>query len=360
MAKRSGSSFKECLADYASIYSDIKARKFAKIYLLMGEEAYFIDRLSSVMATDILSEQDREFNLTVVYGRDVTGGQVSELSRAYPMMASHNVVIVKQAQDMKEIEPLVNYCGNTAMMPPSTILVLCYVGKSVDKRSQLYKRIKDFGRIFESMRPRDYEISSWIGDMFRSKGLSIGEKAVAMLVENMGTDLTKINNETDKLITSLGVGVKEVTPADIEANIGISKDFNSFELTKALSQGNGAKAIMVVDYFEKTRNSDNIYGAFSLLFIHYQRIFMLGMMLWDAKRKGLSAPSDADVMRQLKLSSPIFVREYQAALARYNTQKAFAALGLIRRYDMKVKGIEAGSASAAESLKELILKLLTL
>lgn len=361
MAKRTTkASFKGSQEAYSAICSDIRAGNFSPIYLLMGEEPYFIDRITEMIATGVLTEDEREFNLNVVYGRDTTGGQISELAMQYPMMASYNIVIVKHAEDASDLDMLAHYVGNEKAMPSSTILVLCYVGKTMDRRSQLYKRIDNHGRVFESVRPRDYEVGAWVKELFRGKGRVIGDKAVAMLVENLGSELVKIDNEADKLLLSLNSRSGEITPDDIEANVGISKDFNSFELTRALSERNGRRAIMIVDYFEKNRSDSNIYGAFSLIFTHFQRIFSLGIMLWSAKAKGLVPPSDGDVMRQLKLASPVFVREYRGALSYYDTQKAFAALGLIRDYEMKVKGVDAGSATAAESLRELILKILGL
>ncbi len=360
MAKGAKINFKSCMEDQAAIIGDIRRGELSPIYLLLGEEPYSIDRISSVIASEILSAEEREFNLNILYGKDCSGREIVEMARAYPMMASYNIVIVRQAADCSDLEQVSSYAGSMDMMPRSTILVLCYSGKSMDKRSQLYKRIKDFGRVFESVRPREYEIAPWIHSLFKEKGRRIEDKAVAMMAEKLGTDLAKIDMESDKLLTALGSGSGVITPADIQEQIGISKDFNTFELTRALSERNGHRAIMIVNYFEKNRNDGNIYGAFSLLFNHFSRIFTLGMMLWDRGRKQQPPPSDSDIMKQLKLSSPIFVREYRTALGYYSAAKAFTALGLIRKYEMKVKGVEAGSASAAESLRELIIKILAL
>lgn len=360
MAKSTAkASFKQTVEDYHSICTALKGGQYAPVYLLMGEESYYIDAICDLIATTILTPEEREFNQVTIYGKDSNGTAICEAARQYPMMAAYNIVIVKQAQQLAQIEELAHYFGKADMIPRSTILVLCYVGKSMDKRSVLYKRIKEYGTILESISPREYEITPWLYDLFRKKGLTIDDKGAAMLIENLGTNLPKINNEVDKLITSLPQGKRDITPTDIENNIGISKEFNTFELTKALSERNGKKALQIVDYFKRTRN-DNIFSSFILLFNHYERIFTLGMMLWSARRKGQPAPSDSDIMRQLKLTSPIFVREYRAALSHYDTAKSFTALGLIREYDMKCKGVNTGSASTAELLQELILKLLSL
>ena len=238
MAK-SALKFKDSVAQYERIAAEVAARRFSGIYLLMGEESYFIDALSDQLAATILDEAARAFNQITVYGRDSEAGQVINLCRQMPMMGQYQVVILKEAQQLKGLDKLALY---TQKPSPTTILVICHKEKNADKRSAFYKGCAANGTVLESVRPRDYEIAAWLQQFIRQKGFTIDPKALSMLTDHLGTDIAKISNEIRKLTVSLPEGTQRITDADIEANIGISKDFNNFELCKAVVTRDMARA----------------------------------------------------------------------------------------------------------------------
>ena len=247
MAK-SAVKFKDTVSEYERLAREIRSRKFAPVYLLMGEESYFIDSLADLLAATVLDEAARAFNQITVYGRDTEAGQVVNLCRQMPMMGSYQVVILKEAQQLRGIERLSLY---TQKPSPTTILVICHKEKNVDKRSAFYKGCAANGAVLESVRPRDYEIASWLQQFIRERGLTIDAKALSMLTDHLGTDITKISNELHKLTVSLPEGTTRITDADIEANIGISKDFNNFELCKAVVTRDMARALMIAEHFAR-------------------------------------------------------------------------------------------------------------
>ena len=357
MAKSSKKSFKESVADYAALSERIGRRQFAPVYLLMGEEPYFIDMLAERLGETILSPEERAFDQTVVYGRDTEAGAIVNFCRQMPMMGAFQVVIVREAQTLRRIDQLSLY---TSAPSPTTILVLCHKEKGLDKRSQLYKQIEAKGAVFESFAPRDYEIAGWLGDFVRSKGCSIDPKAAAMLTDHLGADISKISNELGKLLTYLPEGTKQITAAHIEQNIGISKDFNNFELTRAMSERNVARAMLIADHFARNPKENPLLVTVSALFTHFQRIFILNYQKWYCRRKGAPMPPDAELARMLKLPTAFFLKEYQQAAALYPNNKVFAILGLLREYDLKSKGMNTGQADGGELLKELLLKIFLL
>lgn len=349
--------FRHSVAEYRRILQELKQGRFSPLYLLMGEEPYFIDRLSGYLAEHVLEESQKSFNLTVLYGRDTTAGDVIAACRRFPMMAERQVVVLKEAQQLRGIDQLAHY----AQAPlGSTLFVLCHKGKALDRRSVLYKKIAGAGVVFESVPARDYEMPDWVLSLFKERGLTIDMKAVSMIVEKLGTDLSKLENETDKLLTGLPEGTRRVTERDVELHIGISKDFNNFELTKALSEKDAVKAMRIADHFAQNPKDNPLVVTIQALFTHFLRIFVMGYLRWTAQKARTPLPSDTELMKRLKLSSTYFVKEYFNAAALYPTRKSFTALGLIRQYDMKGKGMDAGSADNGELLKELILKLLSL
>lgn len=339
---------------FGQVMADIGRRRFAPLYLLMGEEGYFIDKVADRLAETVLGEAERAFCQIVMYGKDSDVGDIINFAKQMPMMGGRQVVIVREAQGLKRIEQLQLY---TQAPSPSTVLVLCHKDKSVDKRSALYKHIKDKGVVLESVRPRDYEIGGWLGDFVRTKGLTIEPRALAMITDHLGTDIAKISNELDKLVTFLPADTKSVTADHVEQNIGISKEFNNFELTRALSERNTARALTIADNFAHDPNPNWYATTLGVVFTHFQRIFILNYQYWQAKRRGAPAPQDADMARMLKLTSAWFLGEYKTAAAAYPNKKVFAILGFIRDYDMRGKGIGGGGASKGELLRELLLKI---
>lgn len=354
-------SFKDVQQKSGEILASLKKGAYAPLYLLMGEEGYYTDKIANYIAANALGEMEREFNQTILYGKDTDGGEVVALCRRYPMMSPRQVVIVKEAQSLKNFEAL----GSYAQKPlESTVLVLCYKGKSVDKRSSAYKQMAAMkgSVILESSTPRDYEMEGWIKALFDTKKAKIEPKAIQMLADHLGTDLQKIDKEVEKLFTRLPEGIPQITATHIEQNIGISKDFNNYELTRALSERDMARALLIADHFAANPKDNPLVVTISTLFGHFQRIVTLGVAKWENQKKGLPAMSgltDMSVASLLKLPSPFFAKEYITASANYPNNKVFAILGWLREYDMKSKGMNTGSADHGELLRELILRIAT-
>ncbi len=356
MAKSEKIRFRDSADQFACIAKDVAEQRFATLYLLMGEEGYFIDRLGEMLASNLLPEEMRAFNQTVVYGKDVEAGAVVNLCRQMPMMGGRQVVIVREAQGMRKIEQLSLY---TQAPGETTVLVLCHKEKNLDKRTPLYKHIAAKGVVFESARPYDNEIGGWLSDEIRRRDRTIEPKALSMIADHLGTDLAKIVHELDKLLTFLPEGTKVITAAHVEQNIGISKDFNNFELTKALSERNRARALMIADHFARNPKDNPLLVTINAMFSHFQRIFIVNYLQWLSKHKGAPAPADSDLGRVLKVN-PFFVGEYRQAAALYPNRKVFVILGLLREYDMKSKGMNTGQASDGDLLRELLLKIFML
>ena len=353
MAK-SAYKFKDSVAAFESLCSEIKARRFAPIYLLMGEESYFIDQLCSLLGDTILSPAEQAFNQITVYGKDSDAGQVVNLCRQMPMMGSYEVVIVKEAQQLRQIEKLSHY---TAKPQPSTILIVCHKEKSVDKRSAFYKQCNAAGVVFESIRPRDYEIGPWLTQFIATKGLRIGNKAVQMLTDHLGCDIAKISNEVDKLVVSLAQGTTEITDRDIEANVGISKDFNNFELCNAVAVQDVKRTMNIADHFARNPKDNPLLVTIMALFGLFRDMFTINYLRWQSQKKGIPFPDDMELMRILKKSNVYAIGELKQQAARWPSSKAFKVLGLLREYDGKSKGIDTGGMTDGELLRELLLKI---
>ncbi len=355
MAKSAKKTFRDSAEEFKLLTAAIQKKKFSPVYLLMGEEPFFIDRLSELLADRILDESERGFNQTVLYGKDAEAGAVVNLCRQVPMMGGKMVVIVREAQQLKKPEQLALY---TQSPLDSTVLVICHKGKNVDKRTPLYKTVLKTGTVFESVPPRDYETGPWLADFIRSRGLTMEAKAGAMMVEHLGTDLSKIANELDKLMTSLPEGTKKITADHVEKNIGISKEFNNFELTRAISEKDIAKAMRIADHFAANPKENPLVVTIGTIFSHFQRIFILNYHRWLARRNGTPMPPEAEMARLMKLPSAFFLKEYQLAANHYPNARVFAIFGWLREYDMKSKGIDGGSAGEGELLRELLMKIM--
>ncbi len=356
-AVKSSGNFKNTLESYNTVMKELRGGVYRGVYLLMGEEPFFIDKISGYIENNILSEEAKGFNLQVVYGGEVAPGEIIQRCRTYPMMPGHNIVIVRDAAALKGIEQLAGYFNAPL---ERCILVLSHKGGTVDKRSAFYKKCAETGCVVESTGPRDYEIGPWLKELFASQGYTIDERAAAMLTDNLGTSLQKIEQEATKLTTRLSPDHKTITVNDIEDNIGISKEFNNFELTRALSEGDMAKALMICDHFARNPKENPLVVTIQMLFTHFQRLFTMGIMIWNARSKRMPPPNDNELMAALKLSSLYFLKEYKNALAIYPTRKSFLAMGAIREYDLKSKGLGgSGTMSDGELLKELVLRIMT-
>ena len=350
--------FRDAYTQYESIVKDIRARKFAPIYLLMGEEGYFIDILTDMLSDSILDESQKAFNQLVIYGKDVENeGIIVNYARQMPMMGGKMVVIVKDAASLRKVENLSLY---TAAPSDSTILIIAHKGKSVDKRSALYKHASTKGVVFESPRPYDNELAPWIATYLRSsKGCAIEEKALKMVIDFMGVDIAKIVGEFDKLFTRLPEGTKVITADHIEQNIGISKDFNNFELVEAVAHKQFAKAMQIADNFARNPKNHPLVVTTSTLFGYFQKLFTINYKEWQTRVKGMPAASDAELTGLIKVS-PFVLGGYKQAARLYPNKKIFIILGLIREYDMKGKGINSGGTEQGDLLRELLMKIMML
>jgi DNA polymerase-3 subunit delta len=327
------------------IVEDINSKNTKPIYFLMGEEAYYIDLLSDYIENNILSEEEKGFNQMVLYGRDVTIEDIVANARRFPMMAEKQVIIVKEAQDLsRTIENLVAYAENPQ---PSTVLVICYKYKTIDKRKKLSKVIANTGCLFESSKLYENQVSEWISANLRDKGYQIEPKAVQMLVEFLGTDLSKIDNEMEKLTVILEKGAI-VTPKHIEDNIGISKDFNNFELRKAIGEKQFVKANQIANYFSQNPKSNPLVMTISLLNSFFTQLLMY---------HGLKDKGKINVSKALKIN-PFFVNEYQSAARNYPMRKVAQVIAGLRDADLKSKGVGANNLPHGDILKELLFKIM--
>ncbi len=348
--------FRDSVAQVGAISSSVKARNFAPIYLLMGEESYFIDLLCDLLDESILDEQCRAFNSITLYGKDSEVGQVVNCCRQMPMMGDRQVVILKEAQQLQKIEKLSLYTANPN---PTTVFVICHKERNLDKRSQLYKQCVAKGVVFESVRPRDYEIGQWLSDYIASRGCKIDNKALSMITENLGTDISKIANEITKLLLSLPAGTTKITDSDVEQNIGISKEFNNFELCRAVMIRNFPRALMISDHFARNQKDNPLLLTVSALFNQFKQLFVYNYLMWLTKFRNAAPPSDNELMSKLGIRNIYAIGELRQVAPAWPNKKVFNILGLLREYDAKSKGIDAGGASGGELLRELLLKIFT-
>lgn len=350
--------FSDCTADYSAIMRDIEARKFAPIYLLSGDEGYFIDAIADRLASTILNEAERSFNQLVVYGQDSDPGKIVMLCRQMPMMGSYQVVIVKEAQQLSKIENLNLY---TSQPQATTILVVCYKnkeqGRGIDKRTAFYKSCVKNGCVFESVRPREYEIDGWLSSYIASTGLAIDPKAMAMLKEHVGMDIGRMVKELDKLKVSMAVGETRITDSHIEQYIGLSKEYNTFELNDAVLKQDVGRAMRIAEHFAHNQKTYPITLTITILFGLFQQLFLLNYHMWQSRKRGIPMPADAELMRAIRANNPFAVKELKANIGRWNGPRLFKILGYLREYDAKSKGVDSGGLDGGELLKELLLKI---
>jgi DNA polymerase-3 subunit delta len=324
------------------IITDIKNRKLKPIYFLMGDEPYYIDLIADCIDKTVLTEDEKGFNQVVLYGRDTTVEDVIGNAKRYPMMAEYQVVIVKEAQELsRNIEKLESYAENPQN---TTILVFCYKYKTLDKRKKVTKNIEKNGVVFESKKLYENQVGTWINKTLNSSGYKIEPKASAMLVEFLGTDLSKINNELDKLKIILPQQTL-ITAEHIEKNIGISKDYNVFEFRSALGEKNILKANRIAQYFAQNPKDNPITLITSQVFAFYLQLLQY---------HGLSDKSQGNVAKVLKVN-PYFVKDYETAARNYPMKKVSAIVAALREIDLKSKGVGANALPPNELLKEMLI-----
>jgi len=330
---------------YEEIISDLKKRIFKPVYFLAGEEPYYIDQITEYIEEKVLPEAEKAFNQIIIYGDDTNIPSIIDTARRFPMMASHQVIIIKEAQTLKKLEDLVIYLEKPLH---STILVFSYKYKTLDKRTKLFKTLESQGVYFESARIRDYLIPGWIERYLMTKGIKTDPSASAMLTEYLGTDLHKIVNELDKLIITLPEGKPVITTTLIEKNIGISKDYNNFELQKAVGEKDILKANMIIHYFANNPKENPITLTISSLFGYFSKLLTYHYTTDKSKN---------NVAAILKVN-PFFVKDYESAATKYNVSKTVQIISLLRTYDMRSKGFGDPGTEPGDLMKELVYKIL--
>ena len=329
---------------FDQIISDIHKKKYAPIYFLMGEEPYFIDMISDTIEEEVLDETEKAFNQIVVYGRDVDIDTIANHAKSFSMMGGYMVVIVKEAQDLKDIEDFEKYID---VIPSTTILVFDYKYKKLDKRRALAKKIDKIGVLFESKKLYDNNIPGWIQGYMADKGYKITPKATQMLADFLGTDLHRIRNEMEKLIIAVPK-VRELNDEDVERNIGISKDFNVFELQNALGRRDALKAYQIVNYFGDNPKENpllvtaiTLYGFFTkILKVHY------------------ATDPTTNALASVLGVSPYFIRDYQVAARNYSIADCVRCISVLREFDLKGVGYNSGETSEKDLYREMVFKLL--
>ena len=331
--------------NFNQILKDLKAKKYAPIYFLMGEESYYIDQITDYISDNILSEAEQSFNQTVLYGKDTDMSNLITLARRFPMMTEHQIVILKEAQEIKKIEDLMSYVEN---YQKSTILVINYKYKTLDKRKKLYKLLDKIGVLFESKKLYENQIPKWIETYLKDKKAKISNKSGMLLTDFLGNDLSKISNELDKLILTLPNGETEITAKHIEKNIGISKDFNNFELQNALITKDILKANRIINYFSNNPKNNPIVLTISSLYYFFSRLLAYHAVKTKDKKT---------IASTLKINM-FFIQDYQIATKNYNVKKVVEIISILREYDLKSKGVGNVSATQGELLKEMIMLIL--
>lgn len=332
------------------IVRDVRSGIFRPVYLLMGDEPYYVDMVCDAVMEHCLDESERDFNQTVCYGADVDADAVITAARRYPMFAERQLVVVKEAQMMKTLEELAVYCQKPL---ESTVLVIAMHGASADKRKSLYKTVSKMGVVVDSAALKDYEMPKWISMFYQNKGMRIAPDAAALLAEHAGTDLNKIAIETEKMLKNLPEGTVEVSAKDIERNVGISRQFSIFELTKELSMKNAAKALRIAAYIGSSAKFA-MPMAVSALYTHFYRILKYGALLMKNPR-----PMNDQKAKVLGVN-PYFFSEYDTAVRNYPVKKCMAVIALLKEYDYKGKGGDAGEATPAGLMVELTAKILNM
>lgn len=331
---------------YYSLRNDILHRRFAPIYLFMGDESYFIDELTELLSETVLTETEKDFNMLTFYGTDADVNQIIASSRRYPMMAEHQLILVKEAQNLSNLDLLDSYLKHPM---PTTILVIGYKYGNIDKRKSLYKNIQRNGIIFESKKLYENQIPSFIQSWLKNKAITIDDKSAQMLTDYVGNDISKLIPQLQKLEISLPPGERKITSVLIEKNVGISKDYNSFELQKAIITKNVVAANRIVDYFGNNPKENPMMAVIAVLFNYFSNLLEC---YW------LPRKDEQSIMQTLNMKSSYFVRDYLTGLKNYNAYKVMNIISELRKFDAQSKGIDNVSVSQGYLLKELVYRIL--
>lgn len=325
------------------IMRNLKANVFAPIYILMGEESYFIDRISDYIMQHALKEEERDFNQTVVFGSDVTAGQVADMAKRYPMMAPRQVVIVKEAQSIKNWDRLEAYLDKPQL---TTVLVICYKNGTIDGKRKILLKARNVGVVFESKKKRESDLSAFIVGYLKTKKVTIDNKAAHMIAEAIGSDLSRLISELDKVILSLKDSCQHITPEIVEQQIGVSKDFNGYEFRNAIANHDVIKTNRILKYFNSNPKTGNSFMLIPLLFSYFQNL----MLAYYAPNKR----DNNEVAHWLDLRSEWAARDYITGMRNYSGTKVMQIIGKIREIDAKSKGLDNPNTSLEELMRELI------
>lgn len=330
---------------YEQLIGDLKNKAYRPLYFLYGEEPYYIDLVTDYITGNVLTEAEKSFNQTIVYGKDSDAGQVINLAKRFPMMASHQVVVVKEAQELKDFESLIHYVEHPQ---PSTLLVINYKYKNPDKRKKVFKALEQNSVSFQSKKLYDNQVPGWISGYVSNRKYRIEPKAAALLAEFLGSDLSRIVNEVEKLIIAMGEKGQNITPVHVEENIGISKDYNQFELQNALGKKDVLKANRIINYFADNQKNHHITQTIVSLYYFFSKLLLIHYIK-DRSRQSIAST--------LKIN-PYFVQEYEAAARRYPATRLVEIISLLRDYDMRSKGYNGNNLPPGELLREMVFKIL--
>lgn len=328
---------------FQSVMQDLKARRFSPVYILMGEEAYYIDRIADYIANNVLAPEERDFNQTICFGLDVTAAQIADMARRYPMMAEYQVIIVKEAQNIRTLDALEKYLKNPVR---STILVWCHKNGKIDARKKVLSLAQALGVVFESKKVREYQLGDFIRSYLKTRKVSIDPKSCQIIADHIGSDLNRLTAELDKVVLSLPESNPRITPEVVEKEIGVSKEFNTFELRDAIVRKDIFKANQIINYFDKNPKAGSLYSFLPLLFSFFQNLMIVH---YSSKKQ-----SDFDIAKALDLRSSWAAKDYYTGLRSYSACKTMDIVSKIRTIDAKSKGVNNPNTSAGELMKELI------
>lgn len=331
--------------DFDQILTDLQNKIYKPLYLFYGEESYFIDELTTYIQKNVLTEGEKAFNQTVVYGKDSNAVDIIELARRYPMMANLQVVIIKEAQDLKNIKLFETYVENPVK---STVLVFSFKQtKNVDKRLKVFSLMQKNGVVFESKKLYEKQVYPWITNSLKKEGLTIHPEALRLFYESIGADLSRLSNEIKKLSITQAKG-SQISKDEIAANIGVNRDFNVFELQKAIGEKNKTKCYQILDYFGKDSKNNPLIATVARLFDYFTKLIKLHT-LEDKSKNSIAAAAGVN---------PYFADEYIAAMRNYPLVKLISIVSYLREADLKLKGVGATDPGDADLAKELIYKIL--
>ena len=333
---------------FDSIMKDLQAGKYAPVYYLMGDESYYIDKIADYIAEHALAPEERDFNQTIMFGSDVNASQIADAARRYPMMAERQVVIVKEAQNIKNTEALEKYMKQPLQ---STVLVICHKNGKIDGRKREYvKAVQQAGILFESVKMREKDLPAFIESYLKQRNVAIDPKSTQLIADAIGADLGRLTSELDKVLLSLPENNRKITPQVVEDQIGVSKDFNSFELRDAIVSRNIYKANQIINYFDKNPKAGSIYSFLPMLFNYFQNL----MLAHYCPQK----QSQEAVAQWLELRSPWAAKDYMTGMRNYTPLKVMQIISQLREIDAKSKGLDNPNTPPGELMKELIFYIL--